>query len=387
MPLSTGFDVGILLFSTDYSFEHAEHMIDFEVSRIERLKGVSEDFYVLTIDEKDYTGRIGVVHIPLGVPALRYVKHLYFLVKSLKVIRDLLLKNKGKTAILISRSNFLAGSVISILSRMYSVPSVVFYQYDWTSWKKKENIAHHLFANIAQWISLRYSSMIIVTTPSLKKRIIARGYNPRKVQIVPNHVDTSMFFSMEKEKCRKELGMNGTERNILFVGRFAPQKNLFLLVEGLTKLKDFNLYLIGEGEQEEDLRKYVKDHGVEKRVKFLGKIPRKRLPRYMNACDVFVLPSLYEGHPKALIEAMACGCAIVASDVEGNNDVIRDNIEGLFFNPESSSDLSEKVKSILEDKGLEERIRKNALESSKRYDPSPIEDREKQIFKGLKAQF
>ncbi len=383
MNVKKEFDVGILLHSTDYSFEAAEHFIDVEMNRLERLKSVTKDTYVLTIDARDYSGKIGAVHIPLKTPTKSYVKHLAFLLKSFIEINSLIKKNKDKSILLVSRSTFLAGMVIAVLSKIHHIPSVVFYQFDWTEWKRRDNILNYLFARIAQKISLNHASTIIVTAPYLKRRIISRGYDPKNVHVIPNHIDTTIFHPVAKITARKKLGMEEEEKNIFFAGRFAEQKNLFVLLGAMRELKDMKLYLAGRGKQEQDIKRFVEENRIGGRVIFLGSIPRERIAEYLNACNFFVLPSLYEGHPKVLLEAMACGCAIVASDVEGNKDVIRDNVEGLLFDSKSGSDLSDKIKSILGDKGLEERIREKALDSSKRYDPSSLTEREKHILTGL----
>jgi glycosyltransferase involved in cell wall biosynthesis len=270
---------------------------------------------------------------------------------------------------------------MAIISQTSKFPAVVYFQYDWVSWKKREGkIIDYFLATLTEYISLRFSTKIIATTPSLKEKAIERGAKKSKVFVVPNHVNTSIFKPNNKDTARKEIGMELSEKNMLFAGRFVPQKNLFNLLESLLYLKNIKLYLAGDGELKNDLRKFAEKKRVSDRIIFLGTIKQEELVTFLNACDIFVFPSLYEGHPKALIEAMATGCTIAASNVEGNNEVIQDNKTGLLFDPSDSKEIVGKIEFIMKHPEIANKLKENALKASKEYDLDVILKKEKRIL-------
>jgi glycosyltransferase involved in cell wall biosynthesis len=377
------FDIGVLLYSTDFSYMHSEQFLENGIQHVDRLKNVAGDIYVLTIDSRDYSRELSAVHIPLGVTMRKYLKHLSYLKRSFSSVRQIIRENRDKRIVLVGRT-YLAGMVLGILSRLYSVPSVVYFQYDWVSWKKSEgHIVDYYIAKIAEKVSLLFSTMIIATTPTLKEKVITRGFDPSRVHVVPNHVDISIFKPADKAVVREELGIDLSEKNMLFAGRLVPQKNLFNLLEALSHIEGVKLYIAGDGELKNELIKFAEKKGLSNQVRFLGAINQNLLVKYMQVCDIFVFPSLYEGHPKALVEAMACGCAIAASNVEGNNDVIDDNETGLLFNPEDPEDIAQKIKILMENPEIATGLKNNALKASKKYDIANILSEEKKIFLSL----
>jgi glycosyltransferase involved in cell wall biosynthesis len=361
-------------------------MLDVGMQHVKRLKNIAKKAYIVTIDSKDYSGTISATHIPLSVGGKKYLKHLSFLIKSFKKISRILRENRQKRILLVART-FMAGMIISLLSKMYRVPSLIYYQYDWTAWKKIEgNLADYIVARLAEKISLRYSTAILTTTPTLRKKIIDRGYDADRVYVVPNPVNIEKFRPMNKTAVRRKLGMKEEEKSILFAGRLVSQKNLFVLLKAVRRVNGVRLYMAGGGDQEEKLRDLTLRLGIENRVVFLGRISQEVLVEYMNACDVFVLPSLYEGHPKVLVEAMACGCAVIASDVEGNNDVVVDGKNGLLFQSRSDSELAEKIKILIENPEVATKLKNNALRASKKYDIVNILSKEREISLSLMNQ-
>jgi glycosyltransferase involved in cell wall biosynthesis len=141
--------------------------------------------------------------------------------------------------------------------------------------------------------------------------------------VIPNYVDTELFRPLPSVPTRPG--------RILFVGSLKPAKNLSTLLEALAKLTDAHLVVIGDGQLCASLEAQAATLRLE--VDFAGRIPNQRLPTEINQAAVFVLPSLYEGHPKALIEAMACGCAVVGTDVAGIRDVVQHEKTGLLCEP------------------------------------------------------
>jgi len=151
---------------------------------------------------------------------------------------------------------------------------------------------------------------IEVTTPMMKESILHRiPGSEKRISVVPNYVDTEMFAPKE----------TGKAIDVLFIGRLSPQKNLFSLLDALQGL-DMRTTIIGKGNQELELKEHAEK--LKLSIDWKGNVPNTELPAYLNKTKLFILPSHYEGHPKTLIEAMACGCAAIGADSPGIREVL-----------------------------------------------------------------
>lgn len=192
---------------------------------------------------------------------------------------------------------------------------------------------------------------VVVTTGEMRRTIIERYNVPEeRTAVIPNYVETERFCPT----CDR----TGKPRRICFVGRFVEQKNLPALVEAVAGL-GVQLVLTGKGHLERGLRASAARNGVS--AEFVGNRPHNELPGLLNSCDLFVLPSHYEGHPKALLEAMACGLPAVGADVPGIRDVIRDGETGLLCGTDPAG-IRSAVSRVLADADLRERLGRNARE-------------------------
>jgi glycosyltransferase involved in cell wall biosynthesis len=155
----------------------------------------------------------------------------------------------------------------------------------------------------------------------LKAKLLELGVPPEKVHLVPRGVDTHAFCPGNQEKARRQLGLPAAGRQLLWVGRMVPVKGLDVLLEACALLRDrgvdFHLYLAGDGPLRKTLEAATSTGGLTKQVSFIGVVPHDRLPDWYRAADLAVLPSLSEGVPNVLREALACGTPFVASRVGG----------------------------------------------------------------------
>lgn len=194
----------------------------------------------------------------------------------------------------------------------------------------------------------RSASKVIVTTPAMQQAILeGYGIETAKVQIIPNYVDTDVF---------KPSSTFRKSNHLCFVGRLHEQKNLNSLLDALQGL-DLELDIIGNGNLRKKLMKEAKEKGL--RVNFLGNLPNPDLPTYLNRASLFILPSHIEGHPKALLEAMACGLPVIGTNVPGIRDVIRHRETGFLCNT-NPEDIRQAIKEVLGDPGLCIRMGSNA---------------------------
>jgi len=140
---------------------------------------------------------------------------------------------------------------------------------------------------------------------------------------------------LNRKEARKRLGLSGGGLVFGAVGRLEEQKGHVYLLAALPALMreipDLTVLLVGEGREQERLKRQVRDLGLERTVRFLG--TRRDLPEIFRALDLFVQPSLWEGLPLALLKAMGAGLPVVATRVSGSREVIGDGVNGCLVAP------------------------------------------------------
>ncbi|MBM3254029.1 MAG: glycosyltransferase family 4 protein, partial [Candidatus Omnitrophica bacterium] len=220
--------------------------------------------------------------------------------------------------------NQLSGALPAVISKiLYKKKLIVRCGFQLSQFfkKQKENVLKIFLALLLERIAYSAADIITVTCEEDKKYILEHHrINPEKIKIVPNGIDTELFRVLDNVK--KE------SRRLLFVGRLIKQKNLFSLLEALKDIKNIHLVMIGKGYLKEELKNMVKGNNLN--VTFVDRVDNADLPIEYNKSEVFILPSYFEGNPKVLLEAMACGVAAICSDVEGLNSIIRHNHNGLL---------------------------------------------------------
>ena len=146
----------------------------------------------------------------------------------------------------------------------------------------------------------------------------ARDLGARDVVEVPNGVDLDRFAPRQAAQ----------EYDVMFVGRLTPQKDLATLLRALAQLEDVTCAVVGDGPLRAELE--TEAARLEVAVRFFGTIDTRRVPDLLGRTRTFVLPSRFEGHPKALLEALAAGVACVASDIAATRDLAADEAVALF---------------------------------------------------------
>ena len=191
----------------------------------------------------------------------------------------------------------------------------------------------------------------------LRRDLVARGVPESKITVIPNAVDIDNFaFGVPGDDAlRAELGLTG-KRVLGFIGSFYAYEGLDLLLRALPAIlqqaPDIALLLTGGGPQEENLKKLTQELGLQAHVKFTGRVPHAQVQRYYSLVDVLVYPR----HSMRLtdlvtplkpLEAMAQGLLLVASDVGGHKELIRDGETGMLFRAGDADDLARSVLRLL----------------------------------------
>lgn len=166
---------------------------------------------------------------------------------------------------------------------------------------------------------------------------------------------------------------NSSQVRLLSVGRLAPEKGLTHLIKAVAELifdrkKDVVLSIVGDGSEEKRLRKEAARRGLAEKVRFLGYMTyNDELLKLYRESDIFVLPSLTEGSPQTLFEAMACGIPVIATRVGGVPHVIKDNENGILIDPASPGALCDAIDRLSENHGLRKRLATRALEGMRSH--------------------
>ncbi|MDP2950915.1 MAG: glycosyltransferase family 4 protein [bacterium] len=279
----------------------------------------------------------------------------------------------------ILKTNQMSGALPAVLAKLiYRKKLVVRCGYEWLYTLQKANkpLWKKAVVYTLEYLAYKTANKIIFTSKA-DKGFAQKTFKIKesKIALIPNYIDTDLF---------KPLSNITKEPNfVCYVGRLSKEKNVSALIEAISGLPQAKLYIAGGGPLKGELQKQVIDLGVKERVVFLGKVPNEHLPQLLNKCEVFALPSLYEGNPKALLEAMACGLPCLASDIEGINEIIKHNQNGLLV-AASKDEIRQALSLLFKDKALSERLAKQAratLEES--FSLKQIISKELNLFKAI----
>jgi glycosyltransferase involved in cell wall biosynthesis len=195
-------------------------------------------------------------------------------------------------------------------------------------------------------LAVRAADRVVVTSSRTADYLVETHRVDRaRVRVVPNAIDVRRFAP--DPTVARESGL------VIAVGRLAPEKNLALLIEAVARVPGARLQLVGDGVERPALEGAAKGLGAP--VEFSGTVPNEELPTLLNRAAVFALPSRYEGQPKALLEAMACGLPVVGADVAGIRDVIRHGQTGWLCQPDVDG-LARALATLLGDQALRARL-------------------------------
>jgi glycosyltransferase involved in cell wall biosynthesis len=191
---------------------------------------------------------------------------------------------------------------------------------------------------------------------------IARGrLHPDKLSVIPNGVDCERFAQAIPADLA-EFGIPRGTRTILSVGRLHPQKGHDLLISAVAPLlaerPNLHVLIVGEGPSRERLQSQIVELGCREQVHLAGW--RSDIPEIMKACTIFTLPSRWEGMPNVVLEAMAASLPVVATDVEGVHELIRNGVNGIVVRGDSAADFRSGLQALLDDPAMQNRFRSEA---------------------------
>lgn len=211
----------------------------------------------------------------------------------------------------------------------------------------------------------------------------AQKFHAGKTILIPGvGIDLDKFQKKEptRQEIRNKLGIPESKIILMSVGELTKRKNHMVMIEALARLKEYDiLYVIcGDGPLKAQLRAKAEELGVRDRLKLLGF--RKDIAELHKAADIFVFPSLQEGLPVALMEAMASGLPIVASKIRGNEDLISNNQGGYLVNPMDSEQVAKAIEKMIQNPKKREKMEKRNLEIITKYGQETVLQKMDEFF-------
>ena len=206
----------------------------------------------------------------------------------------------------------------------------------------------------------------------------------RKITVIPNMVGETFFDGDPGEKTSEKKN----RPTILYVGRLSHRKGLHTLIIAMRrvvkKIPEARMLIVGDGLMREFIKLLIKAFGLEENVKLLGSVPERQLKLFYKMSDVFVLPSVYgESFGIVLLEAMASGVPVVATDTGGIRDVVKDNCTGLLVERENSEGLAKAMLKVLKDPKLAEKLVRNAKREAMKYRSGVIARKIESVYEEL----
>lgn len=199
-----------------------------------------------------------------------------------------------------------------------------------------------------------------------------------KCIVLPNSINSSVFHQLDKKKVRKELGYNQEDFIVAFCGRFNERKGVFRLEQAIEMCNDKTVKSVFIGKPIEGQTRKPKCDGT----LFCGTLPHNEVAKYLNAADVFVLPTLAEGCSNSIVEAMACGLPVISSDLAFNWDIL-DETNSILIDPRNVDEISKSIIKLKNNPRLRQSMSTSSLIKAKEL---TIEKRVKKIIDFIKQQ-
>lgn len=212
------------------------------------------------------------------------------------------------------------------------------------------------FGWLKQCIQAATTSRYIAVSNEVKKGLCQDlRVQESKVSVVHNGIRLAPFFDLAPDAALRAMLTKGSERPIVFTpARLHAQKGHVYLLEAAALVPDAFFVLAGDGPERETLEEHARKLGIETRIRFLGQ--RKDIPQLLASCDLFVLPSLYEGLPLSVLEAMAAGKPVIATAIGGTDEAVIHGATGLLVPPGNPAELATAIGTMLSDQGLATRL-------------------------------
>ena len=275
--------------------------------------------------------------------------------KHFRAVEKAIKKNNINFDLVHSHFIWSSGYVGAKLKEKYGVPFIVtghgydVYDVPFRDEEWKEKIEYVLNA-----------ADCVITVSNSNLECIEKLNVETPVKVLPNGFRNDLFYPRDSNECKKTLNLVFGKKIILTAGNLVKIKGHKYLIEAIQKIvkrrKDVLCIIVGGGELKGKLERQIRKAGLENHVKLVGGRPHDEIPIWMNACDLFVLPSLNEGNPTVMFECLGCGTPFVGTKVGGIPEIITSEDYGLLCEPANTEELAEKILTALDKEWDEENI-------------------------------
>ena len=232
----------------------------------------------------------------------------------------------------------------------------------------------------ARDVELRHAAHVFTPSAYLRELALGWGVAPQRVSVLPNPSPVLGELG-QRDELRRAFGLNGA--TLAFAGRLTAQKALGRALEAVAGADGVNLVIAGEGPEREPLEARAGELGIGSRVTFLGAQPRERIIELFHAADATILSSSWENFPHTVVEALAVGTPVLATEAGGVSEVVHDGVNGLLVAAGDTAALGEAVRRFFADDELRERLRGAAAASVSEYAPERVFGKLEEILRRI----
>jgi glycosyltransferase involved in cell wall biosynthesis len=225
---------------------------------------------------------------------------------------------------------------------------------------------------------LRRAAHVFTPSAYLRELALSWGLRADRVSVLPNPVPPIVQLP-SRDEARRELSFEGP--TFAFAGRLTVQKSLETALEAIARVPNTSLVIAGEGDRLDALRERAVQLGLDGRVRFLGPQPRERVLELFRAADAALLSSAWENFPHTVVEALAAGTPVIATNVGGVREAVEDGRNGLLVPPGDAGALAAALQRYVDDGELRERLRSAAPASVERFSPDAVFGELEQVLK------
>jgi len=280
----------------------------------------------------------------------------------------------------------MGGVLARLAAKSAGISSVIYTAHGFHFYKGAPFINWLFYYPIEKFLS-RYTDVLITINKEDYNR--AQRFCAKKTVYVPGiGINTRKFSELiiNKRKKREELCIPEDSMVLLTVGEMIKRKNQETILKALTEIDRENIILLicGRGELEEYLKELAKRLGVEAKVRFLGF--RSDIAEICLISDMFVFPSLQEGLPVSVLEAMSAGLPVVCSSIRGNSDLIADGEGGYLLESNDTKGFAERMTNLIDDAALRQSMGRRNLDTVKQYDKKYVTEIMRNVYDKLEEQ-
>lgn len=223
------------------------------------------------------------------------------------------------------------------------------------------------------------SHLVIVPSCYLKKIVTGWGVPEKKIKVIYNAVQKTETDGQAAPEPVQQHAMY--KYTIVSVGRLVPWKGFKELITALAVIPEAQLIIIGEGTERHQLESFIHEQNMHSRVYLKGALPHTEVFTHLRHADLFVLNSSYEGLPHIILEAMAAGAPVIATDAGGTGEIVKHEYNGLLVSSTDTEELRSCITMLLNNKALRDKLVRNGYETLKSFDRSRLIDETESVLR------